>query len=1096
VLFVDLVGFTAFAEDRDPERVRELLGTYFDRSTDIVRMHGGTVEKFIGDAVMAVWGTPIAHEDDAERAVRAALEIVDAVERLDGSLRARCGIVTGEAAVTIGATNQGMVAGDMVNTAARLQGVAEPGAVLVGEATMRAAAKAVVFEPVGDHALEGKTTPVPAWRAIRVVAALGGEGRTDALEPPFVGRAEELRALKELLHGVGREQRLRLVAVTGPAGIGKSRLVWELEKYVDGVTEDVYWHRGRSPSYGEGITFWALGEMVRRRAGLTEDDDQATSRERIAAVLDEYVPDPAERDRVAPALLSLLGVDPAPSGGREALFPAWRLFFERVAARGTTVLVFEDLQWADAGLLDFVDHLLDWSRGLPILVLALARPELLDRRPDFGAGRRHFTALALEPLPDDAMQVLLAGLVPGVPQSTVEAIVRRAEGIPLYAVETVRALLAEGRIMREGEIYRPTGDLSGIRVPESLRSLIASRLDVLDPVARSLLQDAAVLGQVFDGRALAAVAGRPAEEVDARLRDLMRRELVDVEVDPRSPERGQYKFVQSLIHEVSYGTLGRRERRARHLAAARHFEAMGDEEIAAVLANHYVAAHAASDEGPEADAIAAQARVALVAAATRATALGAHDQAVEYFEQAERVTSDPVERATLLDRATVAARLAATRESEVIARRAVNAWVALGDGAAAARARARLGEIQVDAGHRSMAIETLGQALAEAEAVGALQVQAEALAYLSRVHMLTSRYDESIAFADRALAIAERDRLEEIVAEALINKGSALGGLGRFREGTALLSAAVDLCERHGWAVREIRARNNLTSTLSDEDPARANDLAIAALDRAREVGEGAMYNWLVGTVTWGVQERGGDWDWALEILADSLERAKLPFDRSRNSSIKASLHVMRNEPVDQLIADLRAWAADETEPDFRAGYLFPEGDLAFVSGDYSAAFEAFREVAGFQTQAAEVGAPLAARAAAYAGRPDWVRDMIDRFRTFRLTGAHSGAILAQMEAHAAAAEGRTTDALAGFRNSAAEFRRLGMDFTAACCAVDAAVLLPGEPAARSLAEEARPVLERVRARAWLDILDRSTTTPGEVVPDVQGRESPTAIPS
>ena len=545
VLFTDLVGFTSLAEDRDPEAVRELLSKYFETATEIVKLHGGTVEKFIGDAVMAVWGTPTAHEDDAERAVRAALELVDAVGTLHPNLQARAGLLTGQAAVTLGATNQGMVAGDLVNTAARLQGVADPGTVLVGDATRRAAESAIVFEPIGDHSLKGKTSPVPAWQALRVVAQRGGHGRTDTLEAPFVGRDEELRQLKEQLHAVGRDRRARLVSITGPGGIGKSRLVWELEKYIDGVSEAIYWHRGRSPSYGEGITFWALGEMVRRRAQLTEDDDEATTRERIAVTLDEYVEDADERERIGPALLSLLGVEEAPAGGRDTLFPAWRLFFERIAELGTTVLVFEDLQWADTGLLDFIDHLLDWSKGLPIMVVSLARPELFDRRPDWGASRRNLTALALEPLTDDAMRELLNGLVPGLPEEALAAIIGRAEGVPLYAVETVRGLLADGRIQRNGDLYEPIGDLTNITVPDSLRSLIASRLDALEPADRTLLQDASVLGQVFSADALTAITGAT-DDLEPRLRALVRRELLEIEADPRSPERGQYRFVQSL----------------------------------------------------------------------------------------------------------------------------------------------------------------------------------------------------------------------------------------------------------------------------------------------------------------------------------------------------------------------------------------------------------------------------------------------------------------------------------------------------------------------------------------------------------------------
>ncbi len=382
VLFADLVGFTSFADGRDPEQVRALQSRYFEAASEAITRHGGTVEKFIGDAVMAVWGTPIAHEDDAQRAVRAGLEVIDAVRALGHDLDARAGIVTGEAAVSIGATNQGMVAGDMVNTASRLQSSAGPGEVLADQSTVQAASATIVFEPVDERQLKGKAEAMRAWRAVRVLAARSSEG---LVEPPFVGRADELRRTKELLHAVGREQRIRLVSITGPAGIGKSRLIEELGVYADGIAEDVWWHTGRSPSYGEGIAFWALGEMIRQRAGLVEADDAETTTERVAATVEEFVSDPAEREWIAPALLALLGVNADPAEG-ESLFPAWRTFFERVAQRGTTVLVFEDLQWADSGTLDFVEHLLDWSRAQPMFVVTLARPELLDTRAGWGTG--------------------------------------------------------------------------------------------------------------------------------------------------------------------------------------------------------------------------------------------------------------------------------------------------------------------------------------------------------------------------------------------------------------------------------------------------------------------------------------------------------------------------------------------------------------------------------------------------------------------------------------------------------------------------------------------------------------------------------------
>ena len=319
------------------------------------------------------------------------------------------------------------------------------------------------------------------------------------------------------------------------------------------MVETIYWHRGRSPAYGDGITFWALGEMVRRRAGLAETDDEATTRERIAATVEQFVPDAVDRRWVEPALLTLLGLEPAPAGGRDVLFAAWRIFFERIAARGTTVLLFEDLQWADTGLLDFIDHLLEWSKGVPILIVTLARPELFDRRPDWGAGSRNFSAMALEPLPDPAMRAMLAGFVPGLPEAAVAAILARADGIPLYAVETVRALVADGRLEQVEGSYRPTGELGDLAIPETLRSLIGSRLDALDPADRNLIQDASVLGQTFSLAGLSMVSGRDPADVETRLRVLVRRELLELEADPRSPERGQYGFVQSLIREVAYG---------------------------------------------------------------------------------------------------------------------------------------------------------------------------------------------------------------------------------------------------------------------------------------------------------------------------------------------------------------------------------------------------------------------------------------------------------------------------------------------------------------------------------------------------------------
>ncbi|HEY4869535.1 MAG TPA: AAA family ATPase, partial [Candidatus Dormibacteraeota bacterium] len=598
ILFADLVGFTRLSDQRDAEDVRELLSRYFATARTIIGRYGGTVEKFIGDAVMAVWGASSIQENDAERAVRAALELVDAVAVFGDQvgvpgLSARAGVLTGEAAVTLGVSGEGSVAGDLVNTASRVQSVAEPGTVYVGDATRQASEAAIVYESVGAHQLKGKPEPVHLWRAERVVAATGGALRPTGLEPPFVGRDRELRLLKELLHGTGEERTTRLLSIVGVAGVGKSRLAWEFFKYLDGVTEPIWWHRGRCLAYGEGVAYWALNEMVRMRAGIIENEPPDTARAKLRKSVEEFVPDAEERRWVEPRLAHLVGLEESVAMDPRDLYAAWRFFFERLATQSLTVLVFEDLQWADSGLLDFIEYLLEWSRSSPILVITLARPDLNDRRPGWGAGKRGLSSLYLDPLSPDAMSQLLDGLVPGLPAELSARIRERAAGIPLYAVETVRMLLDRGLVVEEGGRFRATGSLDALEVPESLHALIAARLDSLSAPERQLLQDAAVLGKSFSAHAITAVSGVEPTEVARVLGTLVNKDLLAIQSDPRSPERGQYVFVQDLVRSVAYGTLARRDRKLRHVAAATYLESewSEEEEVAEVVASHLVEAH-------------------------------------------------------------------------------------------------------------------------------------------------------------------------------------------------------------------------------------------------------------------------------------------------------------------------------------------------------------------------------------------------------------------------------------------------------------------------------------------------------------------------
>ena len=1072
VLFADLVGFTPFAEGRDAEEVRDTLSRYFDIASDMITRYGGQVQKFIGDAVVALWGAPVAKEDDAERAVRAGLDLVDAVQLLGPGIRARAGVLTGEAAVSYGVQNEGLVAGDMVNTAARLQSVASSGTVLVGEATHRAAASAIEFEDAGEQLLKGKSTPVRAWRALRVVAQRGGQGRSDMPEPPFTGREEEFRLLKDLVSATGRERKARLVSVTGPAGIGKSRLAWELEKYIDGVIETVYWHRGRSPAYGEGITFWALGEMVRRRAGLAETDDPATTRQRIAATVDEYVPDPEDRRWVEPSLLTLLGLEPAPAGGRDLLFAAWRIFIERVAAKGTTILLFEDLQWADGGLLDFITHLLEWSRGVPILVITLARPELFDRRPSWGAGMRNFTALALEALSEAAMRELVAGFVPGLPSPMIDTILARADGVPLYAVETVRSLVTEGKLERVDGTYRPVGQISQLAVPDSLRSLIASRLDTLDPSDRTLIQDASVIGQAFTIAGLAGLTGGDPAVLEPRLRGLVRGELLELEADPRSPERGQYRFVQSLIREVAHSTLARKQRRARHLAAARYFEALGDDELAAVVASHYLAAHEASSPGADADDAAQKARGALSNAARRAATLGAHEQAVAYLKQALEVTSAPGEQAELLMRAGASANAGLSYSlAEDLARRAVAAYEAVGDQAGVANANALLGQVLVDAGQTHPAIKTLEAALARLPESGVEQAKAVLLSNLSRALFRNEQAAPSLAAADQALTLAERFRLSEVITEAFINKAAALLYLGRSRESGALEEAAIDMAERHGFISAEIRARHNRAVSLMGDEPLRALEMIRGTLELSRRVGNRNMAAWSAASLGLFSISPGVDWDTALQVLEESLVTAEPGLELVRLVAAELLIRAARGESVAEQWRRVEAEALRLSNTTVTAIADHARSQIAFARGDFSTAYEAAMRAA--------VAIPSIPALLADAILPGLlqrdvaaIRVAVGRLEEHPDASATTNAHRIAARAGLAALEGKGDAATAGYREALQRYRALGLDFMVAKTVLVSVVLgTSASVETEAAAQEARATFERLRARPYLDQL-------------------------
>jgi class 3 adenylate cyclase len=1089
VLFVDLVGFTTASEARDAEDTRELLTRYFENASTTIARYGGTVEKFIGDAVMAVWGAPVAKEDDAERAVRAALELVATVPALDPSLRARAGVLTGEAAVTLGAKGQGMVAGDLVNTASRIQSVAEPGSVLVGESTMRVSEAAIVYQAAGEHALKGKAEPLELWRAVRVVAGTGGARRTTGLEGPFVGRDRELRLVKELFHGSEDEARAQLVLVTGIAGVGKSRLSWEFEKYTDGLVTEAFWHRGRCLSYGEGVAYWALAEMVRMRCGIVDDEEPDSAREKLRLALEEYILDAEERAWVEPRLAHLLGLEEA-TGDQENLFSAWRILFERLAEQSPTVLVFEDLQWADEGLLDFIEYLLDWARGHPLFVLALARPELADKRPSWGVGKRSFSSLYLEPLSPEAMNELLTELVPGLPDDLRVRILERAEGVPLYAVETVRMLLDRGVLAREGDAYRATGAVEDLDVPGTLHALVAARLDALSSQERHLVECGAVLGKTFAKQGLAAVSGVAVRELDPLLASLLGKEIFSVQADPRSPERGQYSFLQDIVKRVAYETISRRERKSKHLAAAEFLASSWgaeEDEIAEVLAAHYLDAYHAAPDDPDAGMLRSKAVETLIRAGERAASLGANSEAQRAFERAAELTEDVVAQAELLERAGVMAWVGARAdEAAKHFETAIERFEASEATHPAARVSARLAEIAWERGR-------IEEGLAEMDRVFAVLSREEPDADLAalaaevgRFMFFTGEPGVALERLEVALDVAEALSLPETLAQALNTKGVVLMTRGRRTEGVALVRKALEVALAHDKPSAALRAYYNLAdSTVQADRLEESAELARSGLELARRVGN-RYWEWLFLGLAYPLFA-GGDWDQVIareaELPMEDWTRIRIAFATFLTAIVPTRVH--RGELDDaRRLAALFSEFEESADVQEQAQVHFAEATLQFADGQYADAlrnaltaldtkvangitFEAVKEafVVG-------VDAALALDDVEKAEELLGLVDALPPGNKPRFLGAHS----LRFRARIAALSNDPKGADRNFADAAALFRELGLTFYLAVTRLEQSEWLCTQNRADEAADllgGARETFERLHAAPWLMRLER-----------------------
>ncbi|MGH3347571.1 MAG: AAA family ATPase [Nocardioides sp.] len=881
VLFGDLVGFTSLSETRDQEDVRELLSAYFEECRQIIGRYGGTVEKFIGDAVMAVWGVPTAHEDDAERAVRAGLELVSAVEAMGADLGVpdlamRVGIVTGEVAVTIGAEAQGMVAGDAVNTASRVQSAAAPGQIWVDETTRLLTSSAISYVDVGSHALKGKVEPVPLWSVRAVVAGVGGSQRADGLEAPLVGRDRELRLVKELFHGIEESRRPALLVVDGEPGIGKTRLGWEFEKYVDGLNSVARWHAGRCLAYGEGVAYYALAEAIRARLqSLAPEDDPAAEEDQAALLelgLDRYVKDPAEREWLAPRLGALLGVGAVGSHPREDLFSAWTTFLRRTGEdEHPVVLVIDDAQHADDSLLQFLEYLLSVG-AFGCLVLLLTRPGLLEENPALATNRRS-TVLHLEALSEPDIGRLLDGLVGGLPETVRVSLVERSDGVPLFAVETVRSLIDRDLVVPRGGQYVLADpdrlDLDAVGAPASLQALISARLDTLDPDQRRVVDRASVIGDAFDRDQIQRLCPE-VDDVDGVLAALLRLQLLRRESSRFTTEHGQFQFVQGAVRQVAYGTLSRHDRKLGHLAVVGVLQPEGTPagELAPIIAQHLLEALDAVPDAEDRERLTARAIEALQEAAVRAGALGAPREAAGHLEEALSRSSDAATGAVIeRDLADMLDQAGRREDSVRHAESAAATFDALGDARGAGLAGAVWGRALLSLGRYDQATQVCGARLEAVRAVGGLpEVELEVLRVIVAAKL---RLGEDLLQPGMELA-----RLAEFLGDrSMITMSFGMLSVyfqrtGARSLGRLLLDAEADSARTDHDNVALARVLCNLNADFNCEDAVLAQEYGEEAVTAARSVGDHAWISVSVINLLLAMALRGR-WDEALALAED-----------------------------------------------------------------------------------------------------------------------------------------------------------------------------------------------------------------------------------
>jgi class 3 adenylate cyclase/tetratricopeptide (TPR) repeat protein len=877
-LFADIVGSTGLAEREDPEVVQAVVGRTFDRLAEEIARYEGLLEKFMGDAVLAVFGVPRAHEDDAERAVRVALEMRAVLSELNRGFEAegkptlamRIGIEAGEVLVDVeraAGPRDRMLTGDAVNTAARLQSAAEPGQIVVGPGVYASTKDVIEYRELEPLTLKGKAEPVPAWWVGRIKARTRGERPRLGLEAHLVGRDEELTVLKQTLRRVETEARPTLVTVVGPAGVGKSRLVAELERHVDGLPHDVYWRRGRCLAYGN-TSYSAFAEAIKAQCEIFEDDAADVAAKKVDAAVRELFGD----EGVAPQIRALVGAGEARGTSREELFEAWRRFLERLAARYPLVLAMDDLHWADDGLLDLIEHVADWAQG-PIMVVATARAELFETRPTWGGGKRNATSIYLDPLSETEGEVMIDDLLPGpISGELKRTIVERSEGNPLYVEEIVRKLIDDG-VLRATEVsgWEEVHSVEEVELPRSVQGLIAARLDGLPRDEKLVLQDAAVVGRVFWVSAVAELTGRGLSEARDAIGRLRVKDLVLPHEPSSFSDEHEFSFRHNLIRDGAYESLPKTLRADKHAGVARWAERRaGDraEEIAELIATHVLEAlrylGELGETGERVDDLRREALRWTTAAGERASGLWQRAEATRWFRAAERLADEldvPAAERVGLARAHVTAswQTDPSTETERVVRRALDLYEELGDPVGIGWAHTSLvfplalqGRDEESQRAGRTGVETL-------EPFGEREELADALHTLGWYLWRRGRNDEAEPLLRRAVAMAERVDSPAVHAEATQTLAVCLSQTGRSTEALETIEEAYRLAREVGKFSNLMRVYNNLTVLLADEasDYERAETVAREGLELSRRAGARGHMSWLTGTLGTGLARLG-----------------------------------------------------------------------------------------------------------------------------------------------------------------------------------------------------------------------------------------------